>query len=340
MADTGTSNQAYQVLEQKWSKYIGTRYAVACSSGTTGLQLALAALGIGPGDEVIVPEFTMIATSWAVTYLGATPVFVDCRDDLNVWAEDIDKKITSRTKAIIVTHIYGRLVRDILLMGHWGIPVIEDACEAHGAEQVLSFPDRIGEVRRKAGSFGTMAVFSLYRNKIIQSEEGGLINVNDPGLYERMQDLKSMSFGISHDYYHSQIGYNYRLTNMQADVALRELGMIDKYLEDRQEFRKYLDQELNEFTLPRPNGSVVWVYDMVFKDFNTRHRVYTALAEAGMPVRLFFKPMSMQPMYGSIDEPSYFKLLAFDYSQRGLYIPYTPNVATLDKIIKLIKQNV
>lgn len=319
--------EPYQQLEQAWAKFIGAEHAVACSSGTAGLHLSLAVLGIGPGDEVIVPEFTMVATAWAVTYLGATPVFVDCGDDLNIDQEKMRAAITSRTKAIIVTHVYGRPVQWLpsFLPGS-GIPIIEDACEAHGAEID----------GQRVGTFGDLAVFSLHKNKIIQSEEGGLITTGSPRHKAALDNLKSMGFTKEHNFIHAYLAYNYRLTNMQAQMALRELAVIGYYLEDRDEFKKYLDLELEELTLYRPKGSVVWVYDMLFPSQYDRDLIYGKLLEASLPVRLFFAPMSMQPMYYS---GTFRDLKAFDFSQRGLYIPFTKDTAVLDKTIKIIKEN-
>lgn len=319
--------EPYRKLERAWAKFIGTEHAVACSSGTAGLHLSLAVLGVGPGDEVIVPEFTMVATAWAVTYLGATPVFADCGDDMNVDLEKVRDAITPRTKAVMVTHVYGRPVQWLQNRPIPGIPIVEDACEAHGA-------DIDGQ---RVGTFGAMGVFSLYRNKIIQSEEGGLVTTNSDSLREGLDFLKSMGFTGEHDFYHPRLAYNYRLTNMQAEVALRELSVIGYYLEDREEFRKYLDLELGEFALPRPRGSVVWVYDMVFPTGGIRDRIYRALLAENLPARLFFKPMSLQGMYRPSAGISGSKALSF--SQRGMYVPFTKDTAKLDRTIKIIKEN-
>lgn len=329
MAKNGIFKQPYQELEERWADYIGTNHAVACSSGTAGLHLALASMGIKPGDEVIVPEFTMIATAWAVTYLGAKPVFVDCGPDLNIDPAKIEAAITDKTKAIMITHIYGRPCKMDAIMkianDHW-LDVIEDACEAHGATYQ----------GKKVGSFGSISVFSLYRNKIIQSEEGGLINTDEPGTKNALDNLKSMGFGKDHDYFHPYLAYNYRMTNMQATQAISELGQIHYKLQQRQEFADYLDQELKQWTIKRPKGSVIWVYDMVFENQPMRDKIFKKLTQKGMEPRLFFKPMSQQPMY--FDE-KYKQTKAHMYASRGLYLPFTTEWTKLNEIINIIKQS-
>lgn len=263
----GIFKQPYEQLETAWARYIGTNEAVAVSSGTAGLHLALKALGVGPGDEVIVPDFGMIAAAFAVTYCGAKPIFADCRHEtVDVDGGEIKRKIIDKTKAIIIEHLYGRPVYETIPIVGLGIPVIEDACEAHGAEII----------GRKVGTFGKLAVFSLYRNKIIQAEEGGLVNTDDPVLANRIRELKSMAFGHAHDYYHHAIGYNYRMTNMQAEHALMELRDIKWYLKQRQAWANQLDQAFSHYTLSRPSGSVIWVYDMVMENQDQRDRVLQA----------------------------------------------------------------
>ncbi len=329
-AHNGISKQPYEQLEEAWAKYIGTQEAVAVSSGTAGLHLALKALGVGPGDEVIVPDFGMIAAAWAVTYCGAKPVFADCRhENFDVDGGEIKKKITPKTKAIIIEHLYGRPVYETIPIIGLGYPVIEDACEAHGAEIV----------GRKVGSFGALAVFSLYRNKIIQSEEGGLVNTNYDDLADEIRDLKSMAFGLQHDYYHRTIGFNYRMTNMQALCALNELDFIDMHLLGRKEWAGRLDQHLGRFVIPRPAGSVIWVYDMVMENESQRDRVLEALKKNGIEARPFFKPMSTQPMYAGAEVEVGKNALKF--SQRGLYLCYQKKwkKRDVDLTIKIIKQS-
>lgn len=301
--------QPYQELEKKWAEYCGTDYAVSVNTGTAGLTLALRALNIREGDEVIVPEFSMIAAAWAVSYNGATPIFVDCGTDLNIDVTKIEEAITENTKAIIPVHIYGRVANmEVInkIAKDYNLFVIEDACEAHGATYQ----------GKKTGSLGDVGVFSLYRNKIIQSEEGGLITTNDKRLYEQMQDLKSMSFGSEHNYLHKKVGFNFRMTNMQATMALGELKNIEKYNQKRHQVREWYDKFFADKTLPRPDGSVVWVYDMLVD--GNKNELVEYLNKQGVPARHFFRTMSEQPMY--YDE-SFEYLLANEISRKGLYLP-------------------
>src|SRR3990167_5516611 len=244
-------------LESRFADYIGTRYAVAVSSGTTALTLALSALPIWEGDEVIVPDFTMIATAWAVSYLGATPVFVDCWRDLNIDVSLIERKITKNTKAILPVHIYGRpadMVAIRKLAHDYNLFVVEDCAEAHGATIE----------GQKVGSWGDLGCFSLFANKIITSGEGGLVTTNDERLYRQVKHLSSMAFDDDHTFLHKKIGYNFRMTNMQAAVALAQLERIQELIEARKRVAGWYDECLDECldglleTIPRPEGSVVW----------------------------------------------------------------------------------
>lgn len=298
-----------QRFEEAWAEYCGTRYAVACSSGTTALTLSLASLGIGPGDEVIVPSFTMVATAWAVTHVGARPVFVDCGDDLNIDVSKVEAKITDNTKAIIPVHIYGRVCdMDPLLdlADSYNLHVVEDAAEAHGAV----YKDRM------AGSMGILGCFSLYANKIITSGEGGIITTDDEGLYEELIRLRAMYFNEDHTFLHPKTGYNFRMTNLQAAVALAQVEAIDGFLEKRDKICGWYDEYLGEFTIDRPEGSVLWMYDVVV-DSDIRNELMDYLKRDGIETRMFFKPMEQQPMY---DEP-YAHLKAYSYSRAGFYLP-------------------
>lgn len=331
METAGTGKQPYQELEEKFAAYIGTRRAVSCSSGTAALHLAMAGLGIGPGDEVIVPEFSMIATAWAVSYTGAIPVFVDCGPDLNIDPEGIKAAITPKTKAIIVTHVYGRpcaMEWIANIAAAHDLFLVEDACEAHGGEYG----------GRKLGAWSDVGCFSLYRNKIIQCEEGGLITTDNGELADRIADLKSMAFGNRHDYLHERVGFNYRITNMQAAHAAGELARIEEFNAKRRQVAAWYDEVLAAYALPRPAGSVIWVYDILLPSEEARDRVLEGLRAEGVAVRYFFKPMSMQPMYlgDRISRRAGRGGNAYDFSRRGLYLPvsYTMHEEEVNTIAK------
>ena len=206
-------------FEEAFAGWNNMNFGVACSSGTSALVLALRSLGIREGDEVIVPEFTMIASAWAVTYIGATPVFVDCKEDLNIDEEKIEEKITKKTKAIMPVHIYGRRCNMEKIMNiayNYNLFVVEDSAEAHGVKPL-----------------GDIACFSLFANKIISSGEGGVCLTNSKRLAEQMIHLRSMAFRPGHNFLQKKLAYNFRMTNLQAAVALAQVERIDEFLEKR-----------------------------------------------------------------------------------------------------------
>ncbi len=289
-------------FEKKFAEWNRVKYGVACSSGTTALTLALASLKIGAGDEVIVPEFTMIATAWAVSYLGATPVFVDCSWDLNIDVSKIEEKITSRTKAIMPVHIYGRQCNmgEIKRIAYeHNLRIVEDSCEAHGIK-----PE------------GDIACFSLFGNKIITSGEGGICLTNDKHLAEQMEHLRSMAFNSEHSFLHSKLAYNFRRTNLQAAVALAQTERLNKIIKKRKQIEGWYDEELQEIKeiTVMPKRKVLWMYDILAEN---REGLMDYLTQEGIESRLFFKPMSMQPMY----KGEYKNLDAYSYSKIGLYLP-------------------
>ncbi|MFH8750786.1 DegT/DnrJ/EryC1/StrS family aminotransferase [Streptomyces rimosus] len=290
-------------FERAFADYNGIAHGVSCSSGTAALTLALRALGIGPGDEVIVPEFTMIASAWAVTYTGATPVFVDCGDDLNIDVTRIEEKITARTKAVMPVHIYGRrcdmdAIMDIAYQ--YNLRVVEDSAEAHGIRPV-----------------GDIACYSLFANKIITAGEGGICLTDDPKLAGQMQHLRAMAFTKDHSFLHKKVAYNYRMTAMQAAVALAQTERLDDILEVRRGIEKRYDEGLADvpgITLMPPRD-VLWMYDLRAE---RREELREFLAGESIETRLFFKPMSRQPMYFHPDWPS---LKANTFAEDGLYLP-------------------
>ncbi|WP_243793719.1 DegT/DnrJ/EryC1/StrS aminotransferase family protein [Saccharopolyspora gloriosae] len=290
-------------FEQEFARYNGSAHGVACSSGTTALTLALRALGVGEGDEVIVPEFTMIASAWAVTYTGATPVFVDCGDDLNIDVTRIEEKITPRTKVIMPVHIYGRRcdMDPIMELAYeYNLRVVEDSAEAHGVAPVAD-----------------VACFSLFANKIITAGEGGICLTDDPRLAEQMAHLRGMAFSRDHSFLHKKLAYNFRMTAMQAAVALAQTEQLDHILSVRRDIEKRYDDGLRAIdgiTLMPPRD-VLWMYDLRARD---REGLRAFLAEHGVETRLFFKPMSRQPGYL---DPVWPSLNATRFSEDGLYLP-------------------
>ena len=210
----GPYNKKFQ---KEFAKFCGVKHALAVSNGTAALHLALLALKIGKGDEVIVPDFTMASCGFAVEYTGAKPVFVDAENETwNIDPEKIEAKITDKTKAIMVVHIYGHpcdMDKIMAIAKKHNLRVVEDCAEAHGATYN----------GKTVGSFGDIAAFSMYANKIITSGEGGAITTNDDEIFERANWLHSLAFDKERKFIHEEIGYNYRITNLQAAIACAQL---------------------------------------------------------------------------------------------------------------------
>lgn len=318
----------YLQLEKEYAEYIGTTGCVTVNTGTAALHVALEALQLEPGDEIIVPEFTMIASAWAVKYAGLKPVFVDCRRDLLIDTNKIEEKITPRTKAIMVTHIYGRVCdmkRVALIAEKYGLRVIEDACEAQGA--------KYDHLDAMVGSYD-IGCFSFYRNKIICGEEGGAITSNDDEFLARCVDLKNMAFGDEHNYLHGKIGFNYRMTDSQAKMILESLHNVESNLASRRRverwYNKYLPSEIQTY-IPR---QVVWVYDIRLKPDQDKDNFVAWLnEECGIAARHSFKPMSMQPAFNY----NYKHLSAFRVSEEVCYLPVNPDM-TEQEVIEICER--
>lgn len=281
----------FKQLEREYADFCGKKYAVAVNSGTSALHLALLVMGIKEGDEVIVPDFTMAACGFAVSYCGAKVVTVDCKDDLTIDENLIEEKITKKTKAIMPVHIYGRICNmDAInkIAKKHKLKVIEDACEAQGA--------------RGLGK-ADITCYSLYGNKIIAGEEGGIITTNDKKVYDRLQDLKCMCFGKEHNYFHKSIGYNYRITESSAKKALKSLRKIKTNLKKRRKIEKKFDK-ITPDCWKMPEREVVWVYDFLPPTGFIPQQDY----------REFFKPLSSMPMWKQEVGKN-----AKYYGERGLY---------------------
>lgn len=286
-------------FESLFAKKVGAKYGVGVLNGTVALHLALAALDIGPGDEVIIPTFTMIATPNAVRYTGATPVLVD--SELKTWNIDalkIEAKITRRTKAIMPVHTYGHpcdMDTIMKLAKKYKLYVVEDAAEAHGAIYK----------GREIGSIGDAACFSFYANKIITTGEGGMVTTNDKKLAEKMQLLKNHAFSDERHFWHKLLGFNYRMTNIQAAIGLAQTENFEKLANKRIEnamLYNSLLKEIDEIILPPSTKgikNVYWMYGILLKDWSriTRDTIRYELARKGIETRTFFIPIHRQPVY-------------------------------------------
>ena len=286
-------------FEGEFAAFCGTRHAVACCYGTVAIHLLLAAMEIGPGDEVIVPSFTYISSANAVMYTGATPVFVD--SELVHWNLDpaqIEAAITPRTRAIMAVHLYGHPADMNAIQSvarRHGIPVIEDAAEAHGAEVD----------RRRVGSLGLGATFSFYGNKIITTGEGGMVTTDDAELANRARQLRGQGMDPNRRYYFPVLGYNYRLTNLAAALGCAQLERIEEFIEGRlriaAHYERHLAPRAEKLCVQLPNEAnwakhVHWLYS-VRVPAGLRDPLMAYLTNHGIDTRPFFPPMHTLPMY-------------------------------------------
>lgn len=278
----------YLELEKEYAEFIGTSHCVTVNTGTAALHVALEALELPEGSKVLVPDFTMYASALAVHYARLEPVFVDCDENLLMDLDKAEELIDEDTKVLMVTHIYGRTLdmkRVMKISNKYNLRVIEDACEAQGASQH----------GKMIGSFD-IGCFSFYTNKIIHGEEGGAITTNDEALAEKIIDMKSMSFGKTHNYYHERIGFNYRMTNSQAEMILSSLRECKSNLIRRQEIADIFNSLFpRKYQMPN-NRDVVWVYDLIHPNAEELVKI---LKENSINARHSFKPMSSMPLFSS-----------------------------------------
>jgi perosamine synthetase len=305
-------------FEEKFARYCGSQYALTVSNGTTGLHLAVASLGIGPGDEVIVPDLTFVATANAVAYTGAVPVLADVDPDtLCLDLASVKSLISPKTKAIMPVHLYGHPAdMDALnaIADAHGIAVIEDAAEAHGAEYK----------GRRVGGLGKCAVFSFYGNKVITTGEGGMLTTNDPELYQRAKLLRDHAMSPQKRYFHEQRGFNYRITNLQAALGVAQLERIDDFLERRTEIMNWYHSEIPTTDQVRLNRvkkwakSAFWMVCLEVDWFDERKRdaFMQALKARGIDSRPYFCTLSSMPMYRQPQLP-----VSAKKAQVGLNLP-------------------
>jgi len=322
---SGNFGEALSEFEGKFAEYCGCKYGVAVSNGTTALHLAVDAAGIQPGDEVLVSASTNIATALCVAHNNAMPVPVDSENiTWNLNLDLIEERITPKTRAIIPVHLYGHPVdmdRLMEIARKHNLIVIEDAAEAHGAT-----------VRgRKVGSFGDMACFSFYANKIITTGEGGMVITNDPRLIERLRLLRNLGFTTPR-FRHEVLAYNFRMTGYQAAMGVTQLEKIERIIEEKRRVAHTYNRYLNDtpgLQLPVELDwarNVYWMYAItVNPDFGlTRDQLIQGLSNAGIETRTFFCPMNQQPC---LQEILGFRAdplpVADEIWETGLYLPST-----------------
>lgn len=312
-------------FEEEFSRYIGKKYGVAVSSGTAALEVAMGVIGLKPGDEVIMPTFTIISCALAVVNYGGAPVFIDSEPDTwNMDPAKIEEKITKKTKAIMVVHIYGHpcdMVPILKIVKKYNLKIIEDAAEAHGAEYK----------GRKCGSFGDISCFSFYANKIISTGEGGMVLTDNKRYFEKAKDLRNLAFGKKKRFVHTELAKNYRLTNMQAAVGIAQLKNIKKLIKikrkNAQLYNKLL-KSINGLQLPVERKyvkNVYWMYGVVL-DKSTGLNAETfalKLAQKGVQTRPFFYPLHLQIIWKKMkikirNSPC---PVAEKIARQGLYLP-------------------
>jgi perosamine synthetase len=329
-------------FEGSLSQYVGTNDAVAVSSGTSALHLCLQAFGIGEGDEVIVPSFAFVAVANAVRYVGAIPVFTDIdRVTLNLDPKRIESAITSRTRAIIVVHTFGLPadLRAILeIVRHHRLFLIEDACEALGAECD----------RQRAGSFGDAGVFGFYPNKQITTGEGGAVVTNNPELAKRVRSLRNQGRNGNEWLQHNEIGYNYRISELNCALGISQLKRIEKILHTRESLAGMYYQHLksSEFLKPPPmeipGCKISWfVYVVRLSEQFSREQRDTLVREMaahGIECGQYFAPIHWQPAYRGVPHRCVDLSVTESIAPRTLALPFFNqlSVAQIEKVCETL----
>lgn len=318
-------------FERGWADYCGRKHGVAVANGTVALDLAVATLGLDKGSEVILPSFTIISCITALLNHDLVPVLVDC--DPQTWCMDVEQvsaRITARTRAIMPVHIYGHPVdMDPLLQlaSRHGLKIIEDAAEVHGARYRTRSSGR--EIWRRCGSFGDISCFSFYANKIVTTGEGGMVLTDDDRLADRARSMRNLCFGRTR-FLHHDLGYNYRMTNMQAALGAAQLQRIDRILERKAWLGRAYAKGLSgldalQLPIERPWArNVWWMYGVVLSDAVTMEAPEFAheLKKRGVETRPFFIGMHEQP---ALQARGLFKGERYPVTERiarrGLYLP-------------------
>lgn len=330
-------------FEDRWAKYCGMKYGIAVSNGTLALQAAIAACGLKPGAEIIMPSFTIISCAQAAIYNDCVPIFVDC--DPRTWTIDVAKiedKITARTKAIMPVHIYGHPcdmdpIRKIA--SKHKLIIIEDAAEAHGAEYK----------GKKCGGFGDLSCFSFYANKIITTGEGGMVLANSSVYAEKLRSLRNLCFRKERRFYHTELGNNFRFTNLQAAVGCGQFERVEELVRKKRWIGKVYNQRLKDIpglTLPVEEAwakNVYWMYGVVLdgqcgldaKKFADK------LKARDIETRPFFLGMHEQPVFKKM---GFLKKGSFPVTERiskfGLYLPsgLTLKEKQIDTVCKAVRK--
>ncbi len=330
-------------FEERWAAYCGMRHGISVSNGTTALEVAVACLNLEADDEVIIPTFTIISCALAVIQTGAVPVLVDC--DPTTWCMDVNQikgKITPRTRAIMPVHIYGHPVDMdplIEIAQQHNLYIVEDAAEAHGAEYK----------GRKTGGMGHLSCFSFYANKIITTGEGGMVLAQSNEHAERARSIRNLCFRPERRFYHTELGNNYRLTNIQAAIGVAQIEQIDEHIRRKRWIGHSYTERLHnlpQIFLPVEAPwakNVYWMYGLVLSDDVPCDAVEFArrLKVEGVETRPFFVGMHEQPVFHKRNMfvgESY--PVAERIARRGLYLPsgLTLTESQIDEVVEKVKK--
>lgn len=341
-AANGWGDQCYAYInrfEELFKEHLGVNYAIATSSCTGALHMGMAALGIGPGDEVIMADTNWIATASPIVHLGAKPVFVDILSDS--WCIDpakVEAAITPKTKAIVAVHLYGNLcdMDRLLAIGEkYGIPVIEDAAEA------------IGSVYhgKRAGSMGAFGAFSFHGTKTLTTGEGGMFVTNDPDLYERLLTLSNhgRAKGQTKQFWPDMVGFKYKISNIQAAIGCAQMERIDSLIQRKREifatYRKKLADLPGVAMNPEPEGTFngAWMPTIVFSPETgiTREKLQSAFTAENIDARVFFWPLSSLDMFESEEQ----NVNAWSVPKRAINLPSYHDLSYVDqaRVISVLK---
>lgn len=323
-------------FENSFSEFTGIKHSATVSNGTVAIHVALLTLGIGEGDEVIVPSFTYIASVNAIKYTGAKPVFVD--SDIKTWQIDpnkIEVKITNKTKAIMAVHLYGQpceMETILSIANKYKLFVVEDCAEAFGSLYK----------GQHVGTFGDISTFSFFGNKTITTGEGGMIVTNDPLLYEKAVHLKGQGLAKDREYYHDIIGYNYRMTNICAAIGCAQLERANEFIEKKILIAKWYEAKLKNLPVVFHSqvGNVkhsFWMISILLKDSDEREKIRFHLKKNGIETRPTFHPVHLMPMYF---EEGFSLPVAEELGRRGINLPSYPDLdeSDIDFICKKIEE--
>ena len=321
---------------RKFAKFIGTKYALPVSTGTAALHLALLAIGVKPSDEVIMPALTFVSPASMTTALGARAIFVDVvKNTFLIDPAKIEAKITSKTKAIIAVHLYGYpadLDPILRIANKYRLKIIEDCAEALGATYH----------GKKVGSFGNVTCFSFYGNKFITTGEGGILSTNCARIYKKAQLYCDHGMRKEKRYYHQVVGYNYRLTAIQASLGISQLKRIKTFLRLRKKINDNYKKELKGLRKIQwaqktaDSEPVCWLTTILLPNKKTRDRLWQFLKEKGVETRKVFYPLPNMPPYPAKESFPY----AQEISQRGLSLPTFTHIkaAQIKFVSKAIKE--